>query len=195
MGLNQSQVELNDDPNKLDTPSEGQVNTMVKTDGTIWAKFPDGSIQQIGGGSGGVVGVVEVPLSLFQSGTNYYAKMASGFDVIRGDATGFEITQQAGALPDLIKSTEKTILRVTLIYYLQCITQTGNRRAFCSLFAGARATGGAVSPAKTVNNFRMACPLYIAAVNVNEEISSTLSWNGAGTLTLNGAKLVIEFEN
>lgn len=47
MGLNQNQSEVNNDPNKLDTPPEGQINTLVKTDGTIWGKFPDGNVRQL----------------------------------------------------------------------------------------------------------------------------------------------------
>lgn len=47
MGLNQNQIELNDDPNILDIPPPGQINTMVKSDGSIWAKYPDGSVSEL----------------------------------------------------------------------------------------------------------------------------------------------------
>lgn len=154
-----------------------------------WVAYP----LSLSSSGGERTGIIEVPLTLFQSGSNYYAKMGSGFETLLGDSSGFIITQNAGAQGDIIKSTSNVITRIGLIYYLQCITQTGNVRAFGSLFVGARATGGAVSPARSVNNYRLALPMEIGYAAPNTEIQSRISWNGLGTLTLNGATMLIEF--
>lgn len=56
MGLNQNQAEFNDNPDVLETPQAGQVNLIVKSDKTLWGKFPDGTIVQFGGGALQIVG-------------------------------------------------------------------------------------------------------------------------------------------
>lgn len=155
-----------------------------------WVAYPS---QGGGAGASERIGVIEVPITLFQSGSTYYGKMASGFTTLLGDGSNFQITQNAGANNDTIKSTSNIIQNVDLIYYFQCISQGSNRRAFGSLFAGARATGGAVSPAIGQNNFRFPLPMGIGFVAAGDEIRTNISWSGVGVLTLNGATMYIYF--
>ncbi len=169
--------------------SNGSVLALQPFANIYWVGFPIGT----GSSSSQRTGIIEVPLTLFQSGANYYGKMNSGFNVLLGDGSDFSITNNVGAVSDTIKSSSNIITRVGLIYYLQCITQSGSVRAFGSLFGGARATGGAVSPAISVNNFRMPLPMELGYVAPNDNISSQISWNGLGTLTLNSATILIEF--
>jgi hypothetical protein len=149
-----------------------------------WVAYP------VGTGAGGQ-GLLEVPVTFLQVGTNYFAKMGAIVPLI-GDASSFSIVPVGGG-SDQLSSNAKVISRVSINYYLQTISQAGGARAFGSLFGGVRNTGGACSPALGVNNFRMALPLELGYVPVNGIITSNVNWSGAGTLTLNGATLLVEF--
>jgi hypothetical protein len=142
-------------------------------------------------GGGGSDGLLEVPLTFLQSGTNYFAKMSSIVPLI-GNASSFSIIPVVGGADQLV-SNSKIVKRVSVNYYLQIISQPSGARAFGSLFGGARASGGAVGSAIGINNFRMALPIQLGYVPVNGLISSNVNWSGAGTLTLNGATLLVEF--
>jgi hypothetical protein len=179
----------------------GQSQIIISTNGgsvvfepfanIYWVGYP---LPSSGSGGGDEIGIIEVPITLQQNGTTYNGKMSSGFNVLKGDGSNFSIATNAFS-PDTIKSTSNEIIAIDLIYYFQCISQGSNRRAFASLFAGARATGGAASPAVGQNNYRFPLPMTLGYAEPNSDIFTSVSWNGAGVLTLNAATLTIYFKN
>jgi hypothetical protein len=118
----------------------------------------------------------------------YAARYGSIIQVL-GPPGDFTITPGGASQSDKIQST-RLILRASIIWYLQAISQPNSQRVFASMFAGARSAGGATS-FSPANNSRVALPVEMGAIAPGTDIENTLNWTGAGTLALNGAKLLI----
>jgi len=141
------------------------------------------------------IGIIAVPVTTVitstPGGTTYLGRYGT-INQRLGTAGNFTITPGSTTTPDSI-TTSKTILRVSIIWYLQTITQTGQQRVFATLNAGISGVEGGAQTADSVNNSRMNISVQMCGVQPNSIITNSLDWIGIGPLTNNGSRMYIEY--
>lgn len=142
---------------------------------------------------GDSVGIAEVPVTFVNTGANYYARFGP-VSVISGNPADFSITPAPSPTQSDTLVCSKDIIQCYGSYFFQTITQTGGQRIFASLFGGPRSAGGGISAPLNINNARISHQINLGYVQANQPITSTLNWNGLGTLTTNSAKLIINYK-
>jgi len=141
--------------------------------------------------SGDIIFEIEIPVTFFQSGANYFARYGA-ITILRGNSSSFTIVPGVGAVSDTITSTS-FIFNANIHTFYQTVTQPGGQRIFPSLIAGLRSIGGGQS-ANAPNNSRTETQIGLNGIQPGNAISSTINWSGGGTLTINNSVLNITFK-
>ena len=184
--INASSGELIDGVSAIDLNTNNYSVTLIPTSHKTWSLVS-------GGGSGDSVGIAEVPVTFVNTGANYFARFGV-VDVISGNPADFSITPAPNPTTSDTLFCTKDIIQCYGSYYFQTISQAGGQRIFASLFGGVRSIGGGISAPLGINNARISHQLNLGYVQANQPITSTLNWNGTGTLTNNSSKLIINYK-
>lgn len=180
-----------DSPIDVEVPPAGYGKIFIDpADNIAKIKLSDGLIYGINGLG---MGIIEIPVTFFNSGSDYYARFGA-INVIKGDIADFVITPAITPTSSDTLVCSKEIISCKANVYLQGITQTGSNRVFASLFGGARSTGGGISFPINFNNPRMSHPLDLGYVAPSDAITMTMNFSGSNPLTNNGSKLIIQYQ-
>lgn len=141
--------------------------------------------------SGDIIYEVEIQVTFFQSGANYYARYGA-INVLRGNASGLTIVPGVGAVSDSISSSS-FIFNANIHTMITTILQGAVQRIAPLMLAGARFN---VNPqtAGLQANSQTEIQTGINGIAPGTPITNIINWNGLGALNVNLSILNLTFK-